>query len=738
MSLTPVLMPPEAAMEAPAPVLSDAASKALVGLVKECLREERKARRDEVIEARTQRYYAAGKQFIWFDRGQGIFKPASESDKVLPRYMEFYNIYAPHQRSFISQLSQSPPGINWVPNDLQQAADITAANRAEKLRTKLAREVRLKSIQSAIARLFCTDGRVGVWTRIEDGKVVCTVHGVLDLKVPLFANSIEEWDYACISRERSVAKLKRLYPNIKQYIQGSTDTGEWSYERFARLGVLGGDRSFAEAYKHLATEHTCWLRPERFEKAPDEVQDELNTFYPEGVRATVISDRLADATPEDLEKVLAVGHPSPGDGQSRPSLLHDLIPIQDAFNDGMNQAREFFDYGIPALWINGEAVDSEAIPEQRSEYGAIHTANWPLGRGAMTDAFFQEAPAVLPDGLIQFISMVSNDIAQFVISDFPTNYGAPQQDGSDTYGEAKLLSDQAKGLLGPAWQGLQQLHATFEKQAVDQQAILLQGQQVSVRNPDGTSDAFQADEVMAELYGCYPDQDASFPETMADKRAALQQVMSQIADLPKDSIAAQPDNLKLIVQMGGLKDIVIPGAVARDKALRTIEQLLNETPLPPSPEDIAAYQQAVVAAQQAPTVNPDGSPATPPQMPQQPQPQPSVQVDEDFDYLQPTWDKVQEWMASDSRVEAERQGKSLGVLNVRLYGLMVKAAIAKQVQQQATQPSKPISWSANIEDIAPDVQAALLQREGLPGSAESQQEHQGAQDARQVMHRVIK
>jgi len=691
--VTPALVPDlESSEAAVSPVLSEAAKTALVSIVRKCLKEEQHARRQEVMESRRQRYYERGDQNIYWEKNSHIFKPLTESGLGLPKYMRVFNIFRPHSRSLVSVLSQNPPGVNFVPEDLQQSTDVTAANRAEKMRHRVDRDIRMKDVQTNVARLFCTDARTLAWTHMYGQKITCTIHGVLETKVPIYTSEMAEWGYAVIAREIDREQAEEKYGDLV----GSDESTDNTYERTARIGVLGGTKFGTDGTKSLVTEYTCWLRPSKFRKSS--ASAELRQFFPNGLRATIVSGKCVETLAETMDTALAVEFPSPGDGQNRPSLMKDMVHLQDAFNHGMNMVEEHFEYGIPSTWFDEDAVDAEAVPEQRSEPGSYHPAKAPAGV-ALSAAFWQEAPSVLPDGLMDFLQNVQGQLSQFITGDLPSLYGGSMEDVQTAKGYS-MAREQAMGALSPAWGAMQGIFAKIYKQAIDALAAVMGDQNVSIPNPNGTADSFPASELTVGNYGCFPDTDSSFPETTAAKRAAFTNFVSQIAQMDGGAaIIGLPDNLKLGLQLSGLEDFVIPGAEARDKQLREIEQLLRETPIMPHPLDVQNWQMQLQQAQ-----------ASGQQPPPQPQPQTSVPVDEDFDYHQPEADKIQEWLSSDEKVQESNKGNQPGIMNVRLHGLAHRAAIAKQ-QQQPT--GKPPSVAINFADMPPDAQVQALSEAGI-------------------------
>lgn len=711
------------------PQLSDEARTALETLVNGVLKEELSARRAEVRKAWQQRNFRNGFQYLWWDSSSHTYMHPEASGQSLPRFMSVYNIYTPHWRSFVSILSQNPPGINFVPDDLQRSTDVTAAAYAEKMRHRVDRLVHMKDRQAEASSYFCTDGRTLTWTRVDaKGKLRITLHGVLESKVPIFARKMERWGYCVLSEEVDKWEAKDEYPDFAGDIKESDgSTSETAYERFARLGVLSnrkGQQGEAESIKNLVTEHNAWIRPSRFRKAADEVQKELKSLYPDGVRVTMISGKAVSCVPEKIEDALRCEWPAPGQGSSRPSLLHDLVDIQKDFNDYLNMLREHIDFSIPATWVT-DTVDSEALSEQRSAPGVIHQITVPPN-SSIKDLVMQEQVAQLPPELVQNIDRMLS-LAQFTTGDLPSLSGEGDPHSETAQGQ-KMLSDQAKGQLSPAWGGLQWLFAgTYEIGVVLAAKMLGDRDSISIQGGSGQQQ-FNPAAILDGTFGCFPNQDSSFPETEADQRASFQSVMTQIGNAGPDGlkIVMHPANLRLMRKYSGLKDLYIAQASAGDKQLREIEQMLKEPPVPDTNSpDFPAYLQAAqqFKQQQADADKMDfqrhvlngGDPNLFQSKPIGQEPQPpqtsSVQIGK-YDFNQFELDELTDWLSSVACFEEQQKGNMQGVQNVQLHADLHAAAIAKAATAAQHPQQTPMSISGAFKDLDPATKVQVLQRDG--------------------------
>ncbi len=674
--VSPEALPPEMT---PFQMLSTEAVTALEGALKSALMDNKVTRREEVRVTWKARDYCRGKQYAVYDSRNYIFVTMQASGEAMPMHMGTYDIISPQKRTFVSILSEQAPGVNFVPNDLQAANDVTAAKSAEKMRGRVDRMVEMKAKQSKAAGYLCTDGRVIAWTRIdESGKLAVDLFGVLESKVPSYAQDVDDWGYCVLSHERDVWKAKADFPELEKKID-STDSGsaDSSYERYARLGVISSTRGGnSETLKGVVTEHFCWLKKWRYAKIQDTVRAEIQQAFPNGLVIHAFGSTCVDVFAIDDPKAgsLAVEFPVDGEGQMRPALLSGVLDIQDAYNDIRNLMRELAEKGSPATWVNTDAgIDLDAIATQRAVPGAIHGIA--AGSRNLADVIKQEEPSIISQQVVAMLPDLKQD------AEYNTGAYAQLQGGEigsqDTVGVNKLLTSQAKGQLGPAWSAIQRLAAKIYVPAIKLAAMLQQGP-VAVSGASGQS-TVDPKLILDGAFNCHPDQDSSFPETTADKRAALQAVLGQLGQDPKGSdIIFQPDNLVMIRQYSGLKDLIIPQVEARNKQLQQIEQMLDEPPIPHSLEETKQWRQACVMAQQ------QGQPPPPP-----PPDQPSVAIDEDWDFHQPMLDKIQEWLATDACSEAMRSGKSEGVRNIKLQGAQRRSVLAKQAQSAAPAPAPP-------------------------------------------------
>ena len=269
-------------------------------------------------------------------------------------------------------------------------------------------------------------------------------------------------------------------------------------------------------------------------------------------------------------------------------------------------------------------------------------------------------------------------------------------------GTAQLRS-QAMGQLGLIWGMIQRQWARIRYQAA-----LLAGknpdyaEEVVVATGDETA-PIQMSKLMKGKFGAYPDQDSSFPETTAQKRQNLNALIQLAAQSPEfgAQLMSSPDNWKTISELQGFSEIVILEAESRDKQLLEIEQLLQQQPIPPSPEEIEAAQMAeATEAVKNAAIEAQTGVAPPAPKPFDPVSlmKSSVTVEE-LDFHAWEFAKCQQWLSSDAcrrqlaiRSEQYPAGNTMGVMNVRLHAIehraYMQAAQAAQAPPEEAAPAK--------------------------------------------------
>jgi hypothetical protein len=133
------------------------------------------ARLIEVIQAWEAALFYRGFQFLIPQRGGGWIIPGESTGYGPSMQMDLAllptNIYSAHAQIVISSLTRSVPSVRFQPQDETKAAQITAAESAEKFVKVIERNNDLVMIQTDAARYLWCDGRFLYWSRfVKDGQ----------------------------------------------------------------------------------------------------------------------------------------------------------------------------------------------------------------------------------------------------------------------------------------------------------------------------------------------------------------------------------------------------------------------------------------------------------------------------------------------------------------------------------------------------------------------------------------
>jgi hypothetical protein len=724
---------------------------ALKGLLRKALQREMYARRQEVMEARKQRFYDRGVQYIYWDYGAWGFAPLTTSGSNGPgdngSYEEVYNIYHPFLRALVAAGTANPPGAH-IEARSNKTADTIGAEAADLYREFVEQANDIKRIQTDIWRLFGTDGRV--ITRVyksppdvqygvdEDGNPLeaecIEVNGVLETKVPITQNDPKKWPYCVISREFELETLQEEYPEAvdektgDSKIKDSGDAmGESSYERMARIGVLQGTRlitASGETWANLVTRHIAYFRPSFFRAAEKKFREPLTELFPDGCELIVCGDAYCASRPRSMDAFIKVAHSTPGDGQNRSSLMHDMVGPQDTFNDCWNQQKEIFDYCIPDVYMAADTLDAMAREERKAEPGAEIPVVLAPGETIQAKVMFGDNVEV-PQTMILALNTLSGSLGQMITG----MYSAAQGEGDEHQETAKgltILKESSLGQIGIAWGASQQLIAGAEEQCIRLGASTRDsGQKIPVRTQGSDSQASKEVEIANIQKGnWYAEFDSSYPDTRAMKRAIFTSLVQMSEKSPAiAAMLALPENQELFKEFVGIEGFEVPGASADLQQRREIEILLESGPSKPAPQEVnetVKQQLAQMAPAAIQAAQQQGLPAPPPPPPQvleqmqqkatQALTKPTVPIDPVWDFHQQHIQTIQDWLASQDRFDEEAKANFEGIENVKLHGMAHKQALQAQ---QAPPQNKPPSVSINYADLPPDGQIQAAKEAGI-------------------------
>lgn len=725
--------------------LPEELQNALLCLVQEAQRQDLYQRRIEVLRDRRNRFYERGIQHIYEDIRTGMFvqgtpgalvpDPGGDDMIQCGQFLNDYNIFGRAIQIIIAKLTENPVGVDFQPDSADNSADLQASEAAEGYRLLYDRRNDSKDLLTAIVRMMGLSGRTVAWTRTEADeqkwgtdeqgnprRVQCTnVYGTLESKVPIMAKAQKDWPYCIITEDPHLYMAKMEYPEFADKIEGQGDDGiaDTQFERMARIGALqGSSASFqiTDTYNWYVEKKHCWFRPAMFmDKSLDSaymddqhaedpdgwtLRDALNEAFPDGCCATFIGNQYVGSRCVSMDDELAVDFPYAGDGMSRQAIMDPAVVIQDDFNDDMNNYHEVKVTGWPSTWINEDVNDIAAVNDQVAAPYCFRAKKTQMARDSkMEDQFYREEDPSIPASFMEHTEYLATQLLQFILAIPSAVQGAGMPDQKTASGYNAALN-QALGQLGVIWGAVQRLMANVYRQAALAAARDDQEQKdIVIPGPKGAVTVSMAS-LGKGRFLCHPDVDSGYPESTIQKRGTLTQLMDLAMKSPQiaEALFQSPDNWDFVARTMGIPEITLPEAQSRRKQVAEIELLLQQSPVPPTPEELEAAQIQHAAATM--TAHGAGGPPPPPFDPSS-LIKSSIQPDE-LDYHPWEFEECREFLSNWPKVQQQiNAGNQAGLLNVKLHAKEHQAIMRQEAQAQqqaedariaATHPKATENW----------------------------------------------
>jgi hypothetical protein len=614
------------------------------------------ARMIELIRCTLRRYFLIGQQHPYWNADAGQFQVGpsgitlgDEDENQEEFFEEEFNLYAAYHDIFVSVFSQTAAPTRVEPSNLS-GESVKASKEAEKYVATYEHFNPPKCAQREVGSLMWTDGRIISVTDFEQDEEKCgtdengdtlgaeftAYYGVLESKCPI-VEPFKLWPYCRVDRDLDTLSAQDQNPKIASAIEagGKGAIANNEIARMSRIAVAEGIAQVSsDTLSFLVTESTYWLRPAAFrhlpkdqqafwiggtEKDDDGAKEKVEGLCPKGLRVKYIGQIFAGAdSKKTLDKQVKVMHARPGTGNARGSKSDAIVPVQMEFNDAMGMYSEMIHKCIPRTWLNIAEDSLAAITEQMSRYGEYSAFESQNGN-PLADNIHQETQIDVPASFPVWIQNLQATLPQMLANIQPAIFGGNMDDQktAKAYQQAK---DMSLGVMAIVWVPYLEFKAGVCWQAAKLSSEREQTKMaVQIPQKNGKSKSISLDTSVLRAGGflCKPVTDQNFPESHTDisnKWIALLQAA------PTNPVIAQafaePDNLVSLKDAIGL-DLVIKGAVARDKQLAEWELMQSgDGPVP----DLEATEQKQQAKQQAAnqvvqTVNPG---AQAPPVPEEP------------------------------------------------------------------------------------------------------------------------
>lgn len=606
---------------------------AILDATREAQQQERWQRLREVLEDCRNRLYDMGIQHLYVDRNfcwsqafpGASYTMADGSEDVFGDYIGDYNIFTAYALIQQAKISEPEVGVDFQAINPDNSDDRESAAAAEGIRQQYDIDVDSKDIVQKQVYFTQMGGRSCQWTRTEDeaapygvtsdGKprrrFCTTVGGVLEWKIPIFANDRKDCGYAIYYDDPDLLTAQEDYHWVADNLTaGGVCLAETSYERISRLSVVMSQQdrrwgwTVGEPFKMLITRGNVWLRLSRFRRMNDifvdddgnvevnpetgeemTVREKMADVFPNGVHAVIVGQQYCESWDASLDKEVTITRAYIGKGMSLKPIMREMILVQDAFNQMVNQVRETQDFCVPATWVNSDACEYDAITKQRARPGAYHPMKELPPGLTIADCIYREEPFGIPSDFMKFIEFMQSNLPQFQLAVPPSVWGGTENTKVAELYQASAM--QAMGIIGKFRTRIVATMAEIYYQAclaASADEAFAESITVPVPGQKGRSRIVRKDSLRKGNFRCYPDQNSGFPETTAQQRQSLERIVAQLAPTPMaGQIYSDPANIAEMIRVSGVK-LRIPEAESWAKQSREIDILLASAPKLKSPQ----------------------------------------------------------------------------------------------------------------------------------------------------------
>ena len=577
----------------------------LTDLVNTCSTTDEAARRFQVLRTWQARHFDNGFQYLeesqgggWSIAGTNVTKGKNSMSAADDANLYPTNIYSAQGDIAIGALCRGQIKVNFSPIRSKVPANKQASDEANLYKLIWAEANNSIELQKQMFGLGWTDSRALGWTRTMANKSrygmvdgadeprrveVTSFHGVLETKLPMMAQTLEECSYAQIWCERDYAVSRAAYPWMGDKIKPSWGTyGELEFERIARIntyiGIVGKYITGTSGIRET-TEGYCWFRPGMYydDKITATQREWLLTNFPDGVFLIMAGPELVCCWNESMDDHLTLGMFCRGFGQNRRSLGDSDIPLQKRINIWADLWDKFVRGAIAIGLLETKAFNAEAIAQLESS--TTRFVEVALDENQTMDQVVGQTPVPAPvQGFMEMFQWYIGPLIQSIDGGTPALFG--EGEGEDnTVGATQIRLQQALERYGPVWITGNLMFAKANEQAA--RCCAENGNTEISDTIPGVGDVTVSPAKLKGNFKCKAETINAIPEAGTQREAKAWKILDAAAQNQQvASLIATPSNAREMVSAIHMEDVItVDEANWEDAALEDIEILIESQPL---------------------------------------------------------------------------------------------------------------------------------------------------------------
>jgi hypothetical protein len=699
------------------------ACAALKTILTKCARQIIVARRMQIYRAGRSELYYLGKQKIFWNGSQQEWNGVGPNGSIVSaesyeaESFDFVtNFYKGYAESFMTTAAQNVPGVPFHPEDPNRREDIESAkhatsaselvsrwNNAPMLCSKLAYHGFTGGLMATYVREV-TDGsqfgyevdpQTGQLTNVPKSRPVISIHGALDVSVPMWADSQSDMDYLCLFTDIPKSKAHATYPWLQGKIPSVSDMRDDDVlARLFRAAVRGNIAPVmpSDAMEDITTVLRMWMRPSCFWYIDDEnIRGRLLQRFPQGALVHWVGARFAAAANENMDDHWSVESATEGRGMARPGIGEPFVDVQDQINILSNLFHEYLVFGIPPIFHDAKAINKAAVQQMTAKVSQFVPVNFRDQLAAIGDLFWQPQAAQVPEALISRLDALAGPIGQFLTGIFPALVGAQAEGVADkTASGYKMQLQQSMGRVAFFYRRLKSVYEKTMYNAVREFANNRNKDiTLSTQDPTKKPQAINPIAIRKGNFNVYAEADDGYPTLFSDEQSVVEKFIAMAEKNPM--LAAdleEPANQAYIKNVYGMTDWVVAGEDSRLKQLKEIEMMLAPGVGPEpmkDPNEPDPTKAAVVGMQSSVPIKP-------------------------LDHDDMEFATCRQWANSDAGMDAAENNPE-GYENVILHAQEHQ----QRMQALAAQNSPPAKVSINVplDKMPPEAIAQELEKQGI-------------------------
>lgn len=631
----------------------------LEDLCKQFNKAEAASRVWEVLQAWEQRLFRRGYHFLnagragWAMYGSGQSGGSAVMQTQNAMKLFACNVYGARCKKIVALLTRSLPPVAVVAENEDNPEDQCAAEEAAKYLEIFKQDASLEEQFREAANYFYTDDRVGFltytiadqtrWgtetpdieqvfgemegagqgvapenegqpapmqTELPSRREVTKVAGKLEMQVPIIADDENQMGWKRFMWEEPVARLKAMYPWVKDKITGGTGESMQQYDRMARINVrlaVQASSSSGEAYKSDGTHSVTFIEPYQYESMDkEEMRDFFYQEFPDGLEVWHAGGQIALIRNCRSSRHVKVIHCTPGDGQNRESIGSYYLPLQKVLNANISLLDRYFRAAVPSRWAGEPYINTDIVNKQSNDPAKVR----PVAMSALppgtkiSDLISVEAAPVPNPTMVEFIQWLIEGGPEAMDGASQEIFGASDNDEDQgVYRTARLRRDEARGIFNLPWKALCSAMSAVTLQAIQSAA---ENRIADINSTLPGSKRLKVE--LAKLQGSVLVHPISeeIPQTLSEQEERMNALIEQSGSVALyAAIISDPRNLQTISKFPTMADFTIPGADQVEQQQGEFEILLKSGPIP-SPQLAAAQEQLALLQTNPMAQTPEG------------------------------------------------------------------------------------------------------------------------------------